>query len=398
MKPGTPGFVGERLRAAREARGIMTAAGLAEMIGVSRAAVSQYECGEQTPSPAVMRQISETLNLPSHHFTRAAPQSDATRFFRSMASATKAVRVRADRKCDWLREIVACLKAHLKFPVADFPQFHLPADPLKITDEMIEDAATKLRRHWGLGDGPISNMAWLLENKGAVVVRLDLESDKLDAFSKWHAGDGSPYVILGTNKGTAPRMQFNAGHELAHMILHRDVAERTLNNPVIFKEVERQANRFSGAFLLPADTFLRDIFSLSLDGMRAAKPRWKVAIAAMVHRAHDLGAIREQDAKGMWIQLARRGWKRKEPYDDSIIVEAPRFLRRCFSTLIEKNRIRPEEFPVLMAIGSADVEELANLPRGYLSAPPAPEASIPEAQPDVIKFPGARRGGDRRRP
>ena len=74
--------------------------------------------------------------------------------------------------------------------------------------EDVEAAALSLRRHWGIGLGPISNVVALGENHGAVVVRLDMDSEKLDAFSRWNDLDNKPYVILGTNKGAAARSRF----------------------------------------------------------------------------------------------------------------------------------------------------------------------------------------------
>ena len=69
MRPGTPGFIGQRLREAREARA-KTAADLAKLVGVTRAAISQYEGGHQTPSPAVMEKLSKELGVPSQFFLR----------------------------------------------------------------------------------------------------------------------------------------------------------------------------------------------------------------------------------------------------------------------------------------------------------------------------------------
>ena len=60
MRPGTPGFSGSRLRSAREARGLSGAV-LAELVEVSRSAISQYERGIQTPSPKVVQEIADKL-------------------------------------------------------------------------------------------------------------------------------------------------------------------------------------------------------------------------------------------------------------------------------------------------------------------------------------------------
>lgn len=72
MRPGTPGFVGERLRQAREARGLSVAA-LAEIVSVSRQQISQYENGVNTPHPETLLKIAKGLNLPLLFFQKPMP-------------------------------------------------------------------------------------------------------------------------------------------------------------------------------------------------------------------------------------------------------------------------------------------------------------------------------------
>ena len=114
---GTPGFVGSRLREAREARSL-TAISLADILGVSRSAVSLYERGESTPQPDVMRRIAKTLNLPDAFFLRAADETleAETICYRSMSSATKVARLRGERRYGWLKTIVGFVKSFITFP------------------------------------------------------------------------------------------------------------------------------------------------------------------------------------------------------------------------------------------------------------------------------------------
>ena len=60
MKSGTPGFVASRLREAREARAL-TGIALAEMVGVTRQAISNYEIGRGSPRPEVLKKISQHM-------------------------------------------------------------------------------------------------------------------------------------------------------------------------------------------------------------------------------------------------------------------------------------------------------------------------------------------------
>jgi transcriptional regulator with XRE-family HTH domain len=74
MRVGTAGFVGQRLIEGREARGL-SATSLAELIGISSQNISQYEHGNQSPSPEIMDRICEKLNLDLRFFLRPPSKS-----------------------------------------------------------------------------------------------------------------------------------------------------------------------------------------------------------------------------------------------------------------------------------------------------------------------------------
>ena len=367
MKSGTPGFVGARLREAREVRNL-TAVALSEMLGVTPQAVSQYEGGKSSPSPEVLRGIAATVNLPEHFFLRAEREYErGTIFYRSMSSATKSARARAERRFSWLRDIVRYLTEFVELPESNFPNLNLPADPLHLSDEEIEEAAGEVRRYWGLRDGPISNMVLLLENQGAVIARDRLGADTLDGLSEFVAEDQRPYIIVGTDKGSPVRWRFDVAHELAHIVLHAGVATDRFSRPEQFKRIEQQAHRFAGAFLLPAAPFGEDLFAANLDALQAIKPKWKVSIGMMITRAHQLGFISDDATKKLWINASRRGWRRVEPYDESMEAEEPRLLRRAVELVLTEGAQTPEDVLSAMALPAVDVEALCGLPTGYLS-------------------------------
>jgi transcriptional regulator with XRE-family HTH domain len=173
-------FYGTRLREAREARGYSLQQ-VADHLGISKQGVSLYEKAMRRPRPDHFQKLVEYLRVPPNYFTRPplTPHSSPT-FYRSMASATKRMRDAAEEKLKWLREIVAFLSRHVELKPLSLPPCDFPADPNKITVESIEEIAAELRRFWGLGGGVISNVVHLLENKGIVVARFPLESEKLD--------------------------------------------------------------------------------------------------------------------------------------------------------------------------------------------------------------------------
>jgi Zn-dependent peptidase ImmA (M78 family)/DNA-binding XRE family transcriptional regulator len=369
MKSGTPGFIGSRLRTAREARGL-TASSLAELVGVTKASISLYETGGASPQPETLNNIIELLKLPVAYFLMPdTPKKERNPiFFRSMASATKTARSRGLRRYEWLSEIIThALKEYVKFPNVNFPRVETPTDFKKLSFDDIEKVASDVRRFWKLGDGPISNMVLLMENNGAVVTRIELYADKLDAFSTWRSSDKTPYIILGADKGSAVRSRFDAAHELGHLVLHRNIEPKHLNSASDFKLIEQQAHRFAGAFLIPANTFAKDFYAPTLDSFRVLKLKWLVAIGVIIRRARDLNFIDEQLERRLWINYNRRGWRRSEPLDEKIPVERPRLLYRVIETLLSEGALTIEQLLSKIALGVRDIEELTTLPSGYLN-------------------------------
>lgn len=364
--PGAPSFVGTRLKEAREARSL-TMVALADLLGVSKQAVSQYEKDLQSPAPAVMERICATLNLPAHYFCREVQRRDlGAVFFRSYSTATKTARVRAIRRFEWLEEIVSYAQSYVKFPDVHFPNFDVPSDPALLRMDAVENLAMQTRRHWGLKDGPISNIVWLLERNGAIVVRQVLDSEDLDAFSNWNQKTGRPLFVLSADKASAVRSRMDAAHELGHMVLHRAVTPTMMQRKEVFKLVEEQAKHFASAFLLPPASFSTELAAPTLGAMRAMKSKWKVSIGAMVVRATELGLVSEGEARRLWIGINRHGWKLREPLDDVLEVETPQFLTRAVDLIFKSGIISRESFAHHLTLTDSDVEGVLGMPLGTL--------------------------------
>jgi Zn-dependent peptidase ImmA (M78 family)/DNA-binding XRE family transcriptional regulator len=367
MRVGTPGFSGQRLREAREARGL-SAISLSELAGVSVQAVYHYESDRMSPSPDVLERLADAVKmpvtfllLPDRGETGVSPE-----FFRSMSAATKGARNRARHRLRWLQDIVSYVSDFVALPEPNFPDLALPDDPILLSDSEIEQAAEDLRRYWRMGDGPIANMILLLENQGAIVGRDFLGADTLDGVSQVDA-QGRPNVMIGIDKGSPARWRFDAAHELAHNLLHAKVARESLERPEVHKKIERQAHHFARAFLLPLGPFGDDLFGVSLDAFRAIKPKWNVSIAMMIFRAHDAGLMSEETERKLRIGISRNKWRTIEPYDQTTEAEEPRVLRRSFELILDARDQTPADITGRIGLPPADVEALSGLPGGYLT-------------------------------
>ena len=282
-----------------------------------------------------------------------------------MSSATKSARSRAKRRYEWLKEIVHYLRDYFDFVNINLPIYDVPKDFKKLTFEQIEHFAQECRSYWKLGRGPLENIVSILECNGIIVMRGNLQAEALDAFSEMDK-KGCPYIFLGADKNIAVRSRFDASHELGHLILHKHIDKNNISNNKDFKLIENQAHYFAGAFMLPATEFKNDLWAPTLNAFRSLKERWKVSISAMIKRSEQLNLIDRGQAKNLFINLSRRGWRRFEPQDETLLIEHPVLIRSCFETLIKSGAITKEKIVQEICLSINDIEELVNLPKGYI--------------------------------
>jgi len=334
-------IVPSRIRDARLAQQLNQSE-LAALIGVSRQAMSAYELGDKNPNPDVLIKISKELSQPISYFTaeeRPVFGDFSTRFFRSFGVSTKSRNAMCTVMGKWFVQT-----ARYFFDYVNFPEVSIsPTSPsgMRYTDDEIEDIAEECRHSWGLGYGPISNVLGLLESKGIVVCRYEFEGDKVEAFSFWNGS--RPFIFLASDKKSAARARFDAAHELGHLILHRWVGAEEIEDPKILKIIEKEANRFAGAFLLPRKTFPSEVFSPRLDAFVNLKRRWKIAIQAMIYRCKDLEIFDDDQVTNLYKQISYRKWRTEEPLDDILSLENPILLKRAAELLIKSNKKSPDQ-------------------------------------------------------
>ncbi len=376
MRNGTPGFRAERLVEARDSRGL-TQVALADLINRTSSSISRWEGGAQSPEPEAVEALSRALNVPVAFFLRPLPDhGPAPMFFRSMASTTQTVRKRAEARLRWTQDISLSLQEWVDLPEVNVPRLDV-TDHREIRDEDIESMANECRAAWELGAGPIADVLLVLENAGIVVVKEEVGTVKMDGLSNWSAADNRPYVLVARDKDTCVRSRMDAAHELGHLVLHHSLKPKTLNNSSDFKEIERQAFDFAGAFLMPAESFSTEIWSPSLNAFVALKERWKTSVGAMIMRCAKLDILSEEHQRRLWKYYSARGWRKSEPLDDELSPEHPRLLSRSVRLLVDEKVRSREALLSDFRLHGPDVEALCGLPRGYLTAESAEVVTLP---------------------
>jgi Zn-dependent peptidase ImmA (M78 family)/transcriptional regulator with XRE-family HTH domain len=296
-----------RLRLAREMRGWSQRELVDQMAetghSVSTAALSQLELGRSVPTARTLSSIAEAVDIPLEYFVRRDADMELDGFFRSLRSAPVKDRRWAMARAHLLHDFVRVLEHFVELPKLDVPDLERK---LRSRDE-IEAAAAAVRRSWGLGDGPISNMVRELERHGIATMRLTLERSKLDAFSVWFLD--RPTVVLCADKGNTARSRFDAAHELGHGVLHDSLDIGT-------KEVESEAHQFAASFLMPEAT-IRSLLSPSINwrDLMDLKAQWGVSLGALLIRARDLDVLSPARYVSAMKYMSGRGWRKSEPGD-----------------------------------------------------------------------------------
>lgn len=174
-------------------------------------------------------------------------------------------------------------------------KFKNPVEDMTISSgNDIEKAVTQIRKKWKLGQAPIYDVVYLLENKGVKIFEVERTSDFV-GFSGW-AGE-IPIIVLNAINPAISRRRFTALHELAHLILRFDIDDS--------EQIERFCNHFAGAMLLVEDVLLEhfrnDRGNITLEELRMIKLAYGISIQAIMLRAKTLNII-NWDTYHTWKQ------------------------------------------------------------------------------------------------
>jgi Zn-dependent peptidase ImmA (M78 family)/DNA-binding XRE family transcriptional regulator len=364
-------FNGSRLREGRIYRGL-TITDLANELGVSKQMISKYENNKAVPSLDALLLLTNILKFPKEYFYEISVEvKTGSTFFRSLLTTGKKEREMQYDRVKYLTIIRALLEEYVDFPDLNVPDFS------ERDFEDSEEVANKVREVWSLGDKPIKDIIYLLETKGFVISSLQLGNKSIDAFGSQHEISGKQYysIVLGNDKNSYYRRQFDVAHELGHKVLHDPYLNVDDLSKEEFRQIEQEANDFAAAFLLPKESFLRDVSIHPNDLMyyKLLKKKWCVSIGAMVMRSYKLGAISEGTYQYMQRSISHKGWRTKEPLDDVKDLKDPVSMKQAVEILIENNYVSGEEIMQKLSkhyglsLLREEVEELLGLEEGYLN-------------------------------
>ena len=283
----------------------LTKKDLAELVGVSPMAITNYEKGERYPDMNILKKIAQVLDVTVSDFLMV--RNENLRFnhgcFRKASKLSK-------NKQDYIIESVEDYLNRFMSIVEILGGEVLPDPPqtnvLKLLNDVEENAAL-LRNHLGLTTtGPVNNLIGLLENMGIIVYYLYFDSDSFSGINGFV--NDRPYILI-NKKMKSERIRSTIVHELAHLMFNwpKDMLD---------KEIEEMATAISGAFLFPKNDAIRELGykrSVVSRDMEFVAKEFGISMFLLVKRAQILGIISENVSRNFYIIASNLGWRKNEP-------------------------------------------------------------------------------------
>ncbi|SCL21230.1 Zn-dependent peptidase ImmA, M78 family [Micromonospora nigra] len=286
-------FDGSRLTQARQLAG-WTKSRLAEEIGVTSAAVGQYELGVSRPRPELISRMGEKLGVPTSFFLAGRPHArlDASKaHFRSLRATRSYQRAKAVSFTEIVWELSNALERRVQLPPVNLPEM-----PETIREPRM--AARIVRQAWGLGDGPISHLVRRIESHGIVATTPppDPDARSVDAFST--SATPRPIIVLTPNRAdNVYRHRFSAAHELGHIVLHGEAVPGDLQQ-------EREADAFAAEFLTPRESIIPQLPKrVDLGQLADLQLTWGVSVKSLLYRSREVGLLSDSAASRAFQRL-----------------------------------------------------------------------------------------------
>ena len=303
---------------------------------VTAQAIGKYERGEDVPSSGVLSALAKALGVSLAYLLDTQGLQLSGVEFRTKANTTGSDRALVETEVlEWIERYLQ-VEVVLELDSADW-QCPLPKRQKLRNVNDAEQLAAEVRKAWKLGLDPIPNMTELLEEKGLKVltVRLPNRVSGFTCLVKRPKALDLPVIVV-NNQFPLERRRLTLAHELAHRLIDGEGMSE--------KEVEKAANLFAGAFLMPKEHLLREVGkhrqALGYKELIGLKKLYRVSGAAVLMRLRQVGVISEATLVYAFQTIAR-GWRTQEPEE----LEPPdirgqreravRFDRLCYRMLAE---------------------------------------------------------------
>jgi Zn-dependent peptidase ImmA (M78 family) len=273
---------------------------LASLLNIEPGDVEAWVSGHDRPGKTQLRKLSRQLRKPPSYFLLEdpPPRPALPVAFRGEAGwrATRELlqeEAEALQQASKAQKIVGWIRERTGNTPASLPRI----DPKRVdgeeAGELLRESLgwdTRIQRQAQSDSAAANEFRFFLEDRGLLVLHLNMTDDGCRGFSLWH--DTAPLIAVNTRQNTGARL-FTYVHELAHL------ASRSDSICVGFapdRTVERWAEEVAAAFLMPRSDFLEAFqYHSSREGdnyieiAKRISSRFKTSLRSSALRMAELG-------------------------------------------------------------------------------------------------------------
>lgn len=329
----------------------------ADRLGIAQAVYSRMENDLVEIDEKMLKRVSTVFRLPVEFFDQHEPVYGPPVSVHTMLRGPSQI---SARDVDMITAELNLRLMHLRrfLDNVEFnPSLHLPQFDIEAFDSPTQ-IAVMVRRHWKVPAGPVKNLTRLLERAGVIVSFSEFNGAGTDNSKRQGSGvsgvtfsaPGQPPLILLNPNHPADRVRFTLAHELGHLVMHR------FPTPAM----EKEANEFASAFLLPPDE-LRSVCrgrKVDLALLGTLKLEWKISMQGILYAIQREGIITKNQANYLWKQISAKGWRTREPASLDFEHDLPRVMPTIVKSHLEDLGFDKEELASLARVHEQELDGL----------------------------------------
>jgi len=328
----------------------MTKKELADACHITPMAITNYENGDRKPDIETINKLADALGVYVVDFLTSRNSNLQFQHceFRKHSALPKVqqeyIREAVEEYFSRFFYAVECLGGN---PLPEAPKCH----SLVLSGDYEEDSL-KLRGHLGLQDeGPIDELVGVLENKGILIMELDIEDEHFSGMNGFV--NGYPYIVI--NQNISPeRKRTTLVHELSHLMFKW--ADDTVDE-------EKTATAIAGAFLITRKDLFRELglrkSALTKDMILVCQ-EYGISAYLLVKRAAQIGIMSKNVEKDFYIKANQANWRKKEPRRVKA-EEKPLLFRQLVYRAINEEDVSITRGAELLKLPVKDVAEYVGL-------------------------------------
>ena len=309
----------------------MTRKALAEAIGVTPMAISNYESGKRRPSMDTIKLLAEVLHVTITDFLACNDTGLQFSHGKFKKSTTLGL-MDQEYILESVEEYFSRFFQVVSILGGQDILAQSPKSGLIPWNDNIDEAASQLRKYLGIPKyGPINNLVEILENNGILVFFIDYESDDFAGLNG--TVNEIPYIVINSNMSPL-KIRYTIVHEVAHF---------AFNWPDNLSEVEEEqnVNDISGAFLFTREDAIRELGikrSCISKAMTITCVEYGIGIYMLTRRARLNEIINDSAEKDFYSKASKMGWRNNEP-DWGIQKETPNLFKQLVYRAVTEEEI-----------------------------------------------------------